>query len=93
MHNLRRLAWDGHPAPEPWARAFEDWMMAGILEQDTDRLRKAADLAPGYPQAVPTPEHLDPLYVVLGAAGADTPRTLHDGWQHGNLSLRALAWS
>ncbi len=93
VHNLRRLAWDGQAAPEAWATAFEAWMMSGIEEKNLDRLLQAAHQAPDYSQAVPTPEHLDPVYFALGAAGEDTPSTLFDGWQHGNLSLRTLAWT
>ena len=93
VHNLGRLAWDGHPAPEPWATTFEAWMLADIEGKDLERLLEAPDRAPGYAQAAPTSEHLDPLYFALGAAGPDAPSTLFEGWQHGNLSLRALAWT
>ena len=93
VHNLRRLDWGAHPTPEAWAAAFERWMMSGIEEKNLDRLVHASQQAPGYAQAAPTPEHLDPVYVALGAAGADDPATIFDGWQHGNLSLRAIAWS
>ena len=93
VHNLRRLDWGAHPVPEAWATAFEQWMVSGIEEKNLDRLVQAAQQAPGYAQAAPTTEHLDPVYFALGAAGADTPATIYDGWQHGNLSLRALAWS
>ena len=93
VHNLRRLSFDGQPAPEAWATSFEDWMMSGIKEKNLDRLVQAVHQAPGYPLAVPTPEHLDPVYFSLGAAGEDSPSTIFDGWQHGNISLRALAWT
>lgn len=90
VHNLGRLVWEGHPDPEPWAAAFEAWMMARILDQDTDSLVQAREKAPDYSLAAPTTEHLDPLYAVLGAAGEDRSSDLFKGWQHGNLSLRAL---
>jgi 4,5-DOPA dioxygenase extradiol len=93
VHNLRRLAWDGHPAPEAWATRFEKWMLDGIEAGDLERLTRAEQLAPGYAQAAPTSEHLDPVYFSLGAARNSTPATFYDSWQHGNLSLRALAWS
>lgn len=93
VHNLRQLVWDGHPAPAPWARTFEAWMMTAIREGDTDRLMRAAREAPGYAQAAPTPEHLDPVYFALGAANGSSPSSIYEGWQHGNLSLRAVAWA
>lgn len=93
VHNLGRLDWGSHPTPEAWATTFEQWMMSGIEQKDVERLVRASQQAPGFAQAAPTPEHLDPIYVTLGAAGKDTPSTIYDGWQHGNLSLRAVAWS
>ncbi len=92
VHNLGRLAWDGHPTPDPWAKAFEEWMMLRLLNGDREGLLKASTQAPGYLQAVPTSEHLDPLYLALGAAEGDVLESLHVGWQHGNLSLRAVSW-
>jgi 4,5-DOPA dioxygenase extradiol len=68
-------------------------MVEGIEAKDLERLTQAARLAPNYARAAPTPEHLDPVYFSLGAAGNSTPSTIFDSWQHGNLSLRALAWS
>jgi 4,5-DOPA dioxygenase extradiol len=91
VHNLRRLVWEGQPEPEPWAAAFEDWVMAS-LEGDPGRLARADREAPGHAQAVPTPEHFDPIHFSLGAATGDSPLSIHSGWQHGNLSLRALSW-
>ena len=93
VHNLGRLAWNGDPAPEPWAASFEAWMMAGLEAGDRERLFQAASLAPSYALAAPTPEHLDPVYFALGAAGEAPPATVFDGWQLGNLSLRTLAWA
>ncbi len=92
VHNLGRLAWEGLPDPEPWALAFETWMLARIRAQDTVSLADARAKAPGYALAAPTTEHLDPLYVVLGANGTAQPADLYAGWQHGNLSLRALVF-
>jgi 4,5-DOPA dioxygenase extradiol len=92
VHNLRRLAWDGHPEPEPWAAAFEAWMLERLQDQDLESLVKARTLSAEHALAAPTTEHLDPLYLALGAAGEDRATDIFKGWQHGNLSLRALAF-
>lgn len=92
VHNLGRLTWDGQSVPEPWALDFETWMLARIRAQDTASLASAREKAPGHALAAPTTEHLDPLYVVLGAGGTAESADLYTGWQHGNLSLRALAF-
>ena len=93
VHNLRQLDWDGGSTPEPWAKGFEDWMMSGLAAKDAGQLFQASSLAPGFALAAPTPEHLDPVYFAFGAAGDAVPATFYEGWQLGNLSLRAMAWS
>jgi 4,5-DOPA dioxygenase extradiol len=93
VHNLRRLAWTGDPAPETWASDFEDWVMTRLEAGATERLAAELPAAPGLAAAVPTSEHFDPLWIALGALWPEErPRTLFKGWQMGNLSLRSLAW-
>jgi aromatic ring-opening dioxygenase catalytic subunit (LigB family) len=48
--------------------------------------------APGAAESVPTTEHLDPLFVALGATGSP-PQTLFNGWQLGSLSLSSYTFS
>jgi len=93
VHNLRRLDWSGDPGPEPWAKGFDDWIEAGVQALDVPRLLEAAQRGPFYREAVPTSEHFDPLYFALGAAGNSRSAPLFQGWQHGNLSLKAWAWN
>jgi 4,5-DOPA dioxygenase extradiol len=92
VHNLRRIDWSGNPAPEAWAKTFDDWIEEGVSARDLPRLMDAERLGPSYRDAVPTSEHFDPLYFALGAAGDSKPATLFQGWQHGNLSLKAWTW-
>jgi len=92
VHNLRRLAWGSHPDPEEWAQRFDNWIVGRILDQDLPALTQAATRAPHFHDAVPTTEHFHPLYVALGAAGHSPCLPVYTGWQHGNLSLRALSW-
>jgi 4,5-DOPA dioxygenase extradiol len=90
VHNLRRLDWSTHPAPETWATEFENWVMKRLEAGDHEDFARTVASTPGYALAVPTSEHFDPIFVALGAAGSSSPATLFEGWQHGNLSLRAL---
>ncbi len=85
VHNLRRLDWEGASGPEPWASAFEGWIRERLAAGDARALMEWRQ-APGAMESVPTSEHLDPLFVAMGAAGGP-PETLFDGWQLGNLSL------
>ncbi len=93
VHNLGRLDWEGGGPPEAWAADFEAWVLDRLEAGDGTGLAAGLPSAPGAAAAIPTPEHFDPLWVVLGALWPDErPRTLFGGWQLGNLSLRCLAW-
>lgn len=87
VHNLRRLDWHEASGPQPWATAFQDWIGARLTARDLSTLT-AWPTAPGAQEAVPTSEHLDPLFLALGSANA-APELLFDGWQLGSLSLRS----
>ena len=87
VHNLRRLDWAGASGPEPWATAFGGWVQDRLVQRDHASLadwRKA----PGAAESVPTSEHLDPLFVALGASSS-APEALFEGWQLGSLSLNS----
>jgi len=58
--------------------------------RDHARLQHTMTLAPHAQRAHPTPEHLWPLMVAAGAAGADVPATrIEGGMTHGVLSMDA----
>jgi 4,5-DOPA dioxygenase extradiol len=94
VHNLGDLDWQ-HPASAmpDWAQAFADWMRTHLAAGDLDALLDWATLAPNPRRAHPTPEHLLPLFVALGAAGPE-PRveTLHASHEYGSLALDAFAF-
>lgn len=93
VHNLRRLAWEDEAAPvEAWARDAEAWLLDRLAPAHWEDLADHRARMPGSRDAAPTTEHLDPLFVALGASGDQAPRTLLDAWQHGTVSLRCLAW-
>lgn len=92
VHNLRMLAPEGTPPP-PWALDFDDWLVDALERRDL------ADLSafPGRPKdariAHPTPEHLLPLFVALGAGWAENRWSrLHQSWSYGSLSMSAYAF-
>lgn len=87
VHNLGALSWTGGP-PAPWATGFDHWLESALTE---GRLEDAVALkTPDLKRAHPTLEHLLPLYVALGAAGAGTSaEVLHRGFAFGSLGLAA----
>lgn len=91
-HNLflPRPASDG--PPQPWAAAFDGWIQEKLAAGDSESLLRYEELAPNPRIAVPTSEHFDPLFVVLGAAGPDyRVETIYEGFQMTHFSMRSFS--
>jgi 4,5-DOPA dioxygenase extradiol len=80
VHNLARADLRvGESEGADWARAFD-----AILDYRTR--------GPQARLAAPTPEHFDPLLLILGAARAgERVTTVHEGFRYGSLSMRSFA--
>lgn len=86
-HNLREAAPPaGNTRAPPGVHAFADWMGEQLGAQAEDALLEYRRLAPDAAHQHPSTEHLMPLFVALGAAGA--------GWHaarlHTSVSYRCL---
>lgn len=92
-HNLRALAWGERGAPEfPWVSGFTEPLREKLLAGDIDGALDWTSL-PGAARNHPTPEHLFPLYVALGAGGEGArARLLHRDVEMGALALDAFAF-
>jgi 4,5-DOPA dioxygenase extradiol len=91
VHNLRRIRVDAE-APEPWAAEFGAWVDERLSRLDVEALREYRTRAPHAELAVPTSEHFDPLFFVLGARNArDQVEDVFSGIRYGSLSLRSFA--
>jgi aromatic ring-opening dioxygenase catalytic subunit (LigB family) len=73
FHNMRGF---GNPASTPVAAAFEQYLNRAVGQPEAERNRLLVDWqeAPGARLAHPREDHLIPLMVVAGAAGADSGR-------------------
>jgi 4,5-DOPA dioxygenase extradiol len=92
VHNLRRLRPDDGATPEPWAAAFGAWVDERLLALDREGLGAYASDAPHADLAVPTNEHFDPLFFVLGALEErERVESVYEGFRYGTLSLRSFA--
>ena len=74
-----------------WARAFDDWVVSAVERGDIDRLLKFPAEPANARQAHPTPEHLMPLYVALGAGGGKG-RALHRSFSWGSIGMTSFAF-
>ncbi|BBK38818.1 dioxygenase [Allostella sp. ATCC 35155] len=78
---------------EAWAMRFRDWLTGHLTEGDFDALAGALERAPARRENHPTPEHLMPLFVAIGAAGRRaSARLLHASVTHGVLAMDAYAF-
>jgi aromatic ring-opening dioxygenase catalytic subunit (LigB family) len=75
-HNMRGFGPHGRPA----AAAFDAWLNEAIAQPPDERARRLSRWAdaPSARQAHPREEHLLPLMVIAGAAGADVGRTAYN---------------
>ena len=63
-----------------------------LLALDREGLSAYAERAPHADRAVPTSEHFDPVFFVLGARNdRDRLESLYEGFRYGTLSLRSFA--
>jgi 4,5-DOPA dioxygenase extradiol len=93
VHNLARVRLAGpEEPPDDWAVRFDAWVAERVAALDLHGLARWREDAPDAALAQPTPEHLAPIFVALGAqAPGDRPETVHQGIRHGNLSMRSFA--
>jgi 4,5-DOPA dioxygenase extradiol len=95
VHNLSRVRLADKDAPvDSWAVEFDSWVAEQIQARSLEKLFDYRRTAPHARLSVPTTEHFDPLFIVLGAAWPDDRvETIYQGFHHGNLSMRSFATS
>ncbi len=85
VHNLREMQWQARE-PVAWAKSFNDWMAARVASGAIEELLGYRELAPSASRSHPTDEHLEPLFVALGAGGLPA-RRLELGFVLGSLGM------
>jgi len=94
VHNLSRARIQNKEAPvDPWAAEFDNWVADAVAGRKLEALLQYRNTAPHARLAVPTTEHFDPLFVVLGMAFPEEPlETIFEGFHYGNLSMRSFSF-
>ena len=91
-HNLNDLFGRAINSATPdYVREFDDWLRNAILANDRNALFDYVHQGPHALQNHPTPEHLLPLFVAMGAGGEAA--LLHESYNHGVISMAAYSWS
>ena len=92
-HNLHEFRGPAVVAEAGYAREFANWTRQTLTGHDHARLLRTMELAPHARRAHPTTEHLLPLMLAAGAAGATAPVTPIDGGiTHGVLAMDSYAF-
>jgi 4,5-DOPA dioxygenase extradiol len=82
----------GGPSPQAYAAAFAAWMAETIEAGRVDEVLAWNTHAPEALRNHPTPEHILPLFVAMGAGGP-MRRRIHQSMDHGVLSMDAYAFA
>jgi len=93
-HNLAALSGDdGNDRAPDWVGAFADWVADALEEGRSEELLDYRRRAPFAARSHPSEEHLLPLFVALGAAGAGArAERLHASVTRGGLRMDAFAF-
>lgn len=92
-HNLR--AFGGrtlNSAAPDWVQGFEQWLIETVAQGDIEQLLSYSQ-APYARENHPTPEHLLPLFVALGASGNHPGKLLHRSYTYGIFSMAAFSFA
>jgi 4,5-DOPA dioxygenase extradiol len=94
-HNLYEFRGQAVDAPAPhWVSEFEGWMRERLETNDRAALLEYRSRAPSAEKNHPSEEHLLPLFVAIGAAGAGAKaQLLHSSFEHGVLAMDAYAFN
>lgn len=94
-HNLHEFSGQPVDAPAPhWVSEFESWMRERLEANDSAALLDYRNRAPSARQNHPSEEHLLPLFVAMGAAGAGAKaQLLHSSFEHAVLAMDAYAFN
>lgn len=94
-HNLYEFRGHAIDAPVPsWVSDFGDWMNTMLEAGQRDALLDYRRKAPSAERNHPTDEHLLPLFVAMGAAGAEaSARRVHTSYEYGVLAMDVYAFS
>ncbi|VAH82514.1 unnamed protein product [Triticum turgidum subsp. durum] len=92
-HNLRELGPLDAPVPQ-WAYDFDAWLRDALLDGRYDDVKRYKEKAPYGELAHPSPEHIYPLHVALGAAGDEARAELiHRSWTNATFSYSSYRFT
>jgi 4,5-DOPA dioxygenase extradiol len=90
-HNLWAMA-EHDSQPPQWVSEFAEWLNQNVIEGNLQALLDYKNIAPYARKNHPTPEHLLPLFVAIGAGGENSTATqIHQSYTYGVFSMAAYS--
>lgn len=91
VHNLRVMNPDIDAPPFDWAIEFDNIVKKNLIQHRHDELMNYSNYGRISTLAIPTTDHYLPLIYCIGLQEADEPIAfLHEGIQHGSVSMRCV---
>ena len=91
VHNLGLIDHDIDAKPFEWAVKFDEIVKQRLVSGNHKELINYPELGKGAPFAIPTQDHYLPMIYALGLQRkGDTLKFIHEGFQHGSVSMRAF---
>lgn len=92
-HNLWAMT-ERDSQPPQWVSEFAEWLNQNVIEGNLQALLDYKDIAPYARKNHPTPEHLLPLFVAIGAGGENSiAAQIHQSYTYGVFSMAAFKFS
>lgn len=93
VHNLRQIRWEPQAEPYDWALEFDEWAKRRLEARDFKALLEGSASSAAGRLSVPTTEHYDPLFYVLGASdNGDDLKFEYEEIQNGSISMRCVSF-
>ncbi len=91
VHNLGLIDYDIDAKTLDWAAIFDDTVKQALLSHNHEKLINYRNLGKEALNAVPTQDHYLPMIYTIGLQQKNEPlRFIHEGFQHGSVSMRAF---
>lgn len=93
VHNMKKVRWHQKYGPaDSWAFQTNAWVKNKLNNAEIEELLHFEQLAPNASKAQPSPEHLLPLYFVIGSSlSGDQVEVVYDGFHYGNMSMLSFS--
>lgn len=88
VHNLARRSFNKEAPVMEWARKFNEWLKGRLVATDSDAILDYGQKGPNALMAVPTPDHFDPIFYVLGVTEpGERYKTFYEDIYYGSISM------